>query len=74
MGFFALEYRKTHFSGLYGLKKDGKKDGKKKKDGKMTNFWAKPWVNPFAKMLIFRLFALFFYYCLVMRFFRSRIS
>ena len=33
---------------------------KKKKVGKMAIFGPKPWVNPFGKMLIFRLFKLFF--------------
>ena len=47
--FFALEYRKTHLPGLYCLKK---------KVGKMTMFEPKPWVNPFGKMSIFRLFEL----------------
>ena len=46
---FVLEYHKTHFTYLYCLKK---------KVGKMTNFRAKPWVNPFGKMSIFRLFEL----------------
>ena len=49
MRFFVLEYQKTHFPGRYCLKK---------KVGKMTNFWAKPWVNPFGKMSIFRRFEL----------------
>ena len=47
--FFVLEYDKTHFSGLYCLKK---------KVGKMAIFGPKPWVNPFGKMSIFRLFEL----------------
>ena len=47
--FFALEYRKRHFPGLYCLKK---------KVGKMAIFGQKPWVNPFGKMSIFRLFEL----------------
>ena len=45
--FFALEYRKRHFSGLFYLKK---------KVGKMAVFGLKPWVNSFGKMSIFRLF------------------
>ena len=45
--FFVLEYRKTHFAGLYSLKK---------KEGKMANFGPKPWVNPFAEIAIFPLF------------------
>ena len=48
-----LEYRKTHFPRLYSLKK---------KVGKMAIFGQKPWVNPFGKMSIFRLFELFFLY------------
>ena len=47
MPFFILEYRKRHFPGLYCLKK---------KVGKMAIFGPKPWVNPFGKMSIFRLF------------------
>ena len=47
--FFALQYHKTHFPGLYCLKKT---------DGKIANFWAKPWVIPFGKMSIFRFFKL----------------
>ena len=47
--FFVLEYRKTHFPGLYCLKT---------KHGKMANFGPKPWVNPFAKIAIFPLFEL----------------
>ena len=47
MRFFVLEYRKIYFSGLYCLKK---------KFGKMAIFGPKPWVNPFGKMSIFRLF------------------
>ena len=49
MRFFVLEYRKRHFLGLYCLKK---------KVGKMAIFGPKPWVNPFGKMSIFRLFEL----------------
>ena len=47
--FFALEYRKRHFCDLYWLKKQV---------GKISIFEPKPWVNPFAKMSIFRLFKL----------------
>ena len=47
--FFVVEYRKTHFPGLYCLKK---------KVGKMAIFGLKLWVNPFGKMSIFRLFEL----------------
>ena len=62
--FFVLEYRKTHFPGLYCLRK---------KDEKMAIFWPKPWVNPFEKISIFRLFQVLF---LQPRkaFFRIRIS
>ena len=49
MGFFVLEYRKKHFPGLFSLKE---------KVGKMAIFAPKPWVKPFAKMLIFGLFEL----------------
>ena len=48
--FFVLEYRKRHFPCLYCLKK---------KVGKMSIFRPKPWVNPFEKISIFRLFKLF---------------
>ena len=48
--FFVLEYHKRHFPNLYYLKK--------KKVGKMVVFGLKPWVNPFKKMSIFRLFKL----------------
>ena len=47
--FFALEYRKRHFPGLYSLKN---------KVEKTAIFGPKPWVNPFGKMSIFRLFEL----------------
>ena len=47
--FFLLQYRKTNFPGLYCLKK---------KLGKMAIFGPKPWVNPFGKMSIFRLYEL----------------
>ena len=47
--FFFLEYRKGHFPMLHC---------RKKKDGKMSVFGPKPWVNPFGKMSIFRLFEL----------------
>ena len=42
---------KDIFSGLYCLKKNV---------GKMAIFGPKPWVNPFGKMSIFRLFELLF--------------
>ena len=48
--FFILEYRKRHSPGLYCLKK---------KVGKMAIVGHRPWVNPFRKMWIFWLFALF---------------
>ena len=47
--FIGLEYDQRHFPGLYCLKK---------KVGKMAIFGPKPWVNPFGKMSIFRLFKL----------------
>ena len=47
--FLVLEYRKTHFPGLYCLKK---------KVGIMAIYGTKPWVNPFEKMSIFQLFEL----------------
>ena len=47
--FFVLEYRKTHFPGLYCPKK---------KVGKMAIFGPKPWINPFENMSIFRLYEL----------------
>ena len=47
--FFVLEYRKRHFPGFYCLQQ---------KDGKTVIFGQKPWVNPFGKMSIFRLFQL----------------
>ena len=47
--FLVLEYRKTHFPGLYCLKK---------KVEKMAIFGPKPWVNPFGKKSIFRVFEL----------------
>ena len=45
--FFVLEYRQKHFPTLYCLKKI---------IAKMASFGPKPWVNPFGKMSIFRLF------------------
>ena len=53
--FFVLEYHKRHFPGLYCLQK---------KVGKMIIFGLKPWVNPFAKISIFRLFQLLFFIAL----------
>ena len=47
--FLLLEYHKTHFPGIYCLKK---------KVGKMAIFGPKAWDNPFGKMSIFRLFEL----------------
>ena len=47
--FLVLEYDKRHFPGLYCPKKKLKK---------MAIFGPKPWVNPFGKMSIFRLFEL----------------
>ena len=47
--FFVLEYRKRHFLGLQFLKNKSWKNGQ---------FGPKPWVKPFAKMSISRLFEL----------------
>ena len=47
--FFVLEYRNRHFPGLYC---------RRKKVGKMAIFGPIPWVNPFGKTSIFRLFQL----------------
>ena len=47
--FFVLDYHKRHFPNVYWLKKKLKK---------MVVFGLKPWVNPFKKMSIFRLFKL----------------
>ena len=47
---FVLEYRKRHFSGLHCLNK---------KVGKMAIFGPNPWLNPFGKMSIFRVFKRF---------------
>ena len=47
--FFVVEYHKRHFSDLFWLKKEIRK---------MASFGPKPWVNPFGKMSIFRLFEL----------------
>ena len=58
--FLSLEYHKRQFPGLYCLKK---------KVEKMAIFGLKPWVNPFGKMSIFRLFSTFCYYSLERRFF-----
>ena len=48
--FFVLKYHRIHFPGLYWLKK---------KVAKVEIFGLKPWVNPFEKISIFRLFKLF---------------
>ena len=58
--FFVLEYCKRHFPGLYCLKK---------KVGKMAIFGPKPWVNPFGKMSIFRLFKHLLFYSVERPFF-----
>ena len=58
--FFVLKYGKRHFPGLYCLKK---------KVGKMAIFGPKPWVNPFWKMSIFRLFELLVFIALKVVFF-----
>ena len=48
-GFLILEYGKKHFPSLYCLKR---------KVGKMAIFGPIPWINPFGKRSIFRLFEL----------------
>ena len=58
--FLVLEYRKRHFLGLYWIKK---------KVGKTAILRPKPWINPFEKMSIFRLFCSSFFYSLERRFF-----
>ena len=50
--FFFLEYHKRHFLAYIALRK---------KVRKMAKFGPKPWLNPFKKMLIFRLFELFIF-------------
>ena len=62
--FFVLEYRKRHFPGLYCLEK---------KLRKRAIFGPKPWVNPFGKMSILRLFDLLVFIA-QKGVFRSRIS
>ena len=47
MPFFVLEYGKSHYAGLYCVKK---------KVEKSFIFAQKPWVNPFEKMSIFQVF------------------
>ena len=47
--FFVLEYPERHYPGFYCVKQ---------KKRKMAIFGPKPWVNPFGKMSIFRLFDL----------------
>ena len=47
--FFVVEYRKRHFPGPYYLKKNL---------ANIAIFGPKPWVNPFGKRSIFRLFEL----------------
>ena len=58
--FFVLEYRNGYFPGLYCLKK---------KVRNMTIIRPKPWINPFGKMWICRLFKLLFFYSLEKGFF-----
>ena len=53
--FLFLQYRKTHFPGLYRLKK---------KVEKIAIFGPKPWVNPFRKMSIFSTFWTWCFYSL----------
>ena len=45
--FIVLKYCKINFPGLYCPNKN---------DGKMAIFWPKPWVSPFGKISVFRLF------------------
>ena len=47
--FLILEYGKKHFPSLYCLKR---------KVGKMAIFGPIPWINPFGKRSIFRLYEL----------------
>ena len=63
--FFSSRIFKRHFPGLYC---------RKKKVGKMTIFGPKPWLNPFEKMSIFRLFELLVFNSLKKAFFCCRIS
>ena len=63
--FFALEYHKIHFPGLYCLKK---------KVEKMATFGPKPWVNPLKRMSIYRLSKLLVFIDQKGVFFRFRIS
>ena len=53
--FLSLENDKRQFPGLYCLKQ---------KVEKMASFGPKPWVNPFGKMSIFRLFSTCCFYSL----------
>ena len=53
--FLFLDYHKRQFPGLYC---------QKKKVEKMAIFGPKPWVNPFGKISIFRLFELLFFIAL----------
>ena len=46
---FVLDHRKSHFPKQYCLTKEV---------GKMAIFGPKPWLNPFGKMSVFRLFEL----------------
>ena len=48
--FFVVEYRKSYFPGLYCPKR---------KFGQLAFFGPKPWINPFEKVSIFRLFEFF---------------
>ena len=57
---FVLEYRNGYFPGLYCLKKRVRN---------MTIIRPKPWINPFGKMWICRLFKLLFFYSLEKGFF-----
>ena len=58
--FFALDYRKIHFPGLYCLRN---------KVGKMAIFGPKAWVHPSGKIPIFSTFSTSCFYSLERRFF-----
>ena len=59
LNFMFLQPRKSFFRARISLKTFSWGIFAKKKDGKMAIFGPKTWVNPFAKMSIFRLFELF---------------
>ena len=63
-GFLVLEFRKTHFPGLYCLRKE---------DAKKAIFLQKPWVDLFRKISFFDILN-FLFSKPRKGFFRSRIS